>query len=362
MFRGLTQLISAKFFVMVFLATCCLSWTTLSTRAQTRLCGHQAAIAANNGEYNIQNNEFNSSADDCIRVNGASFAVEKSLITSGGPGGYPSIYKGCHWGVCTLNSGLPVQVSTLSSLRSDWSTTQTDSDAYVVAYDIWFNMTPSTPRRPDGAELMIWLNNRGDMQPAGRRIASRVRIGGAAYDVWFDHSRSWNYIAYVRSAATASVSNFDLKAFIKDAVERGYIQTAWYLISVEAGFELWQGGTGLASNSFSVTVKNNLGSSSINIWWPKEMAVLSGLQPFKARLAKLPLTSYQMYWSVDEGKLNLMTDNNSDWDHKEATVDFSSWTWRDAGKHYGPFRVTFTVEDLSGAIVRQKTIKIYAAK
>ena len=32
----------------------------------------------------------------------------------------------------------------------------------------------------------------------------------------------------------------------------GYIQKSWYLIDVEAGFELWQGGAGLATNSFTL--------------------------------------------------------------------------------------------------------------
>jgi hypothetical protein len=34
----------------------------------------------------------------------------------------------------------------------------------------------------------------------------------------------------------------------------GYTQSDWYLIDVEAGFELWQGGAGLETNSFSVDV------------------------------------------------------------------------------------------------------------
>jgi cellulose 1,4-beta-cellobiosidase len=41
---------------------------------------------------------------------------------------------------------------------------------------------------------------------------------------------------------------------VADAVKRGYISNSWYLIDVEAGFELWQGGAGLATKSFSVHV------------------------------------------------------------------------------------------------------------
>ena len=40
----------------------------------------------------------------------------------------------------------------------------------------------------------------------------------------------------------------------QDAVSRGYLSSSCYLIDVEAGFGLWQGGAGLATGSFSVNV------------------------------------------------------------------------------------------------------------
>jgi cellulose 1,4-beta-cellobiosidase len=52
----------------------------------------------------------------------------------------------------------------------------------------------------------------------------------------------------------SSVSGLDIGTLTQDAVSRGYTQTSWFLIDVEAGFELWQGGAGLATNSFSVSV------------------------------------------------------------------------------------------------------------
>jgi cellulose 1,4-beta-cellobiosidase len=61
------------------------------------------------------------------------------------------------------------------------------------------------------------------------------------------------------TSPATSVSGLDLQALVADAVSRGYIQTSWYLIDVEAGFELWQGGAGLATNSFSVTVNGSGG-------------------------------------------------------------------------------------------------------
>jgi len=115
--------------------------------------------------------------------------------------------------------------------------------------------------------------------------------------------------------------------------------------------------------AFSVIPQTNLGKDALNIWWPREKAILSGVQPFKARLANMPVDAYRISWSVDGGKPNPMTDDSTDLNHKEASVDFSEWRWREGDRRrYGPFHVTFTVEDLSGAMVRQKTVSVYAAK
>jgi hypothetical protein len=68
------------------------------------------------------------------------------------------------------------------------------------------------------------------------------------------HQGRWNLITYLMPTGATAVRHLDLQPLVSDAVSRGYIQDSWYLISVEAGFELWRGGTGLATNSFSVRV------------------------------------------------------------------------------------------------------------
>lgn len=62
----------------------------------------------------------------------------------------------------------------------------------------------------------------------------------------------WNYVAY-RAHGLRSV-NLDVKHFINDSIQRGYAQSGWYLTSIQAGFEIWQGGTGLKVNSFAAKV------------------------------------------------------------------------------------------------------------
>jgi hypothetical protein len=235
--------------------------------ATTTLCNSQTMSAAG-GAYTIQNNEWGSSAPECISTDGnADFTVANSSIanaTNGAPGGYPSIYKGCHWGACTAGSGLPIQESSLGTGRvtTSWSTSQPGgSNAYDVAYDIWFNQTPTTAGQPNGAELMIWLNHNGSVQPFGSQVATGVSVGGHTYNVWFGN-QGWNTVSYTMTSGATSVSSLDVGQVAANAVSRGYIQPSWYLIDVEAGFELWQGGAGLATNSFSVNVSGSSGGGT----------------------------------------------------------------------------------------------------
>jgi hypothetical protein len=236
--------------------------TTGARAATTQLCQMQTTPVAS-GVYNVQNNEWGSGASECVSTDGnADFTVDNSAIdnaTNGAPGGYPSIYQGCHWGVCTSGglTATPIQVSSLTTgkVTTSWSTTQPGgSNDYDVAYDIWFNQTPTTTGQPNGTELMIWLNHNGPVQPFGSEVATDVSIGGRSYNVWEGSQGSFDTVSYSMVTGTTSVSDLDLAPLVSDLVSRGYTQTSWYLIDIEAGFELWQGGAGLATNSFSVDI------------------------------------------------------------------------------------------------------------
>jgi len=236
--------------------------------ATTSLTGMQSAPVAG-GAYTVQNNEWGSGAPESITTSGnVGFTVTNSSIdneTNGAPGSYPSIYAGCHWGNCT-HGGLgahPVQVARLTgpeTVTTSWKTRQPGgSAAYDVAYDLWFNRTPSATGQPDGAELMVWLNHHGSVQPFGSQVGTAI-IGGVSYQVW-EGAQSWgDTVSYVMASPSTSVRDLDVGALAADAVRRGYIRTSWYLIDVEAGFELWRGGAGLATDSFSVDLSGDQGN------------------------------------------------------------------------------------------------------
>jgi glycosyl hydrolase family 12/cellulose binding protein with CBM2 domain len=233
--------------------------------ASTTLCQLQTEAVAG-GTYVVQNNEFDSSAPECVSTDGsAGFTVPSSSIsnaTNGSPGAYPSIYQGCHWGNCSSGglSAHPVQVAGLTpgAVTTSWSTTQPGGgSAYDVAYDIWFNQTPATTGQPNGSELMVWLNHNGPVQPFGSEVASNVTLGGHTYNIWEGAQSSWDTVTYEMTSPATEVAGLDVGTLAQDMVSRGYTQSSWYLIGVEAGFELWQGGAGLETDSFSVTVNGS---------------------------------------------------------------------------------------------------------
>jgi Glycosyl hydrolase family 12 len=239
--------------------------STSSEAATTRLCQSQTA-PVDGGAYTVENNEWGSSAPECVTTDGAAdFTVANSSMlnaTDGAPGGYPAIYKGCHYGTCTHGSGFPIKVSDIrrGTVTTSWSTAQPGGrSVYNVAYDVWFDQTPNSSQ-PNGTELMIWLNHRGHIQPYGSQVASNVSIGGRGYNVWFG-KQAWNTVSYTMTRGTTSVSVMGLRPLIEDAVRRGYINPSWYLVDVEAGFEVWQHGAGLATRRFSVHVAGGSTSS-----------------------------------------------------------------------------------------------------
>ena len=205
------------------------------------------------GTYTVQDDEWDSSAAQCVSTKGAAaFTVTRSEIANpadGDPGSYPSIYAGCNWGACT-QGGLAAQPQQLGDLgpggvTTTLATTDPPGGAYDVSYDIWTNRASTASGAPDGAEVMVWLNHHGGVQPAGDEVASGVKVGGYTYDVWYStNAGNGPCVTYEMTTAHTEVANLDLVPLFDDAGQRGYLSPSWYLIAVEAGFEIWQGGDG----------------------------------------------------------------------------------------------------------------------
>jgi Glycosyl hydrolase family 12 len=221
------------------------------------LCGRYQHITtkANGVRYVVRNDDYGHRGE-CIATAGRrpDFTVIRSGARIGQyePAAYPNVFYGCSWGICTARSGLPRRVDTLRSLVTSWTLAEHAAGRWGAGYDIWFDRVRRTSGQSHGAELMIWLNSRG----FGRNTWPVVVVGNARYHLahWKagPAGQKWNYIQFRAVRPTAKVKDLSVLPFIRVAERDGFIRPRWWLTSVEAGFEIWKGGVGLGTRSFSV--------------------------------------------------------------------------------------------------------------
>jgi len=236
-----------------------------SAEAATQICEKYGSTTLAGGKYVVMNNNWGDDTTQCITTSDNGFTVttaSHNKATNGAPGAYPAIYAGCHYANCSSGSGLPMAVTSsgFASVTTSVSMSYpSGAGTYDAAYDIWFDPTARTDGQNTGAELMVWLNHTGPVQPVGSKVGT-VNLAGGTWDVWFGNT-GWNVVSYVRQSSTSSIS-FNVTSFFNDMLARGYAQRSWYLTSVQAGFEPWIGGTGLAVNSFSYSTNGSPPPSS----------------------------------------------------------------------------------------------------
>ncbi|GGL89260.1 MULTISPECIES: GH12 family glycosyl hydrolase domain-containing protein [Micromonospora] len=224
-----------------------------SASADTQICEQFGSTVIQN-RYVVQNNRWGTTAQQCINVTDRGFSITTqngSSPTNGAPTAYPSVFLGCHYTNCSPGTNLPMQVSQISSANSSINYRYVSGATYNASYDIWLDPSP----KRDGVnqmEIMIWLNRQGSIQPIGSPVGNAT-IDGRNWEVWRGNNGGNNVISYVAPSAISS-ANLNLLAFINDTRNRGAITNSWYLTSIQAGFEPWQGGAGLAVNDFSASV------------------------------------------------------------------------------------------------------------
>ncbi|MDH6141677.1 hypothetical protein P3T35_003698 [Kitasatospora sp. GP30] len=215
--------------------------------------GPFATATVGGGLYQIMPDEWNSSAEVCMSSDGgADFTVTSSALSSatnaqaGAPGAYARI------SYLPRANQLPTPVATMGDTLTSWQTTTGAPGQYDVSYDIWYADTATGCGPTTSHELMIWLNRQQGPVPLGS-AGPQVTLGGRAYQVYEYQSASTGkqVISYLMTNPTSSVYDLNLRTVTADAVVRGYVPANGELCSVQAGFEIWNGGAGLATNSFS---------------------------------------------------------------------------------------------------------------
>jgi hypothetical protein len=195
---------------------------------------------------------------------------EASVMTNGGPTGFPSMFIGANSRNVTANSNLPKLVSSLTSVPTTWNwndngtLADATTNSYNATYDVWFSKNAQgepNASGPSGGFLMVWLHKPKDAQPIGKVLypAATIPGVGGTWDVWIGMNGKVPCTSYVRTEDTLALS-YDLNDFIKDAVSARtnngtpVLDSGWYLTNIFTGFEIWRGGVNLETTSFCAVV------------------------------------------------------------------------------------------------------------
>lgn len=169
---------------------------------------------------------------------------------------YAAVVWGWHWGWKVAHSVLPIPLTSLRSLPTAWrfNLTHKTPGGTNVTYDIWLSENPHLDDENPAGEVMVWLYHTGDIHPIGSRQTNTI-IEGIGWDLWGGpHPVSgWPVYSFVRTANTKAAS-FDLAHFFQYLISAG-LSSSLYLLSVEAGAEVFTGKGRLDTTHYSIDIE-----------------------------------------------------------------------------------------------------------
>jgi xyloglucan-specific endo-beta-1,4-glucanase len=169
---------------------------------------------------------------------------------------YAAAVLGWHWGWRIAGTGLPVRLDAIKNAPTTWRFTLTQEAAggTNVSYDLWLAGGPGIVDENPAAEIMIWLHHTGGIRPIGARKA-RERLSGAEWDLWAGpHPVSgWPVYSFVRGENTNAAS-LNLMDFF-DCLGPYGLAGSLYLLSVQAGVEVFTGSGRLQTSGYMVDIE-----------------------------------------------------------------------------------------------------------
>ncbi len=155
----------------------------------------------------------------------------------------------------SVSSGLPVQLSNISSIPSTWSYVlqSSNADGFDVAYDIWADEYSNGSATP--IEIMIWTN--AAFGQDGTDVGT-FTSGGLTFTLYqtLPADYSWtNHPVYSFCSQTqVSSENLNLNAFLQYLTSKGYFPSSYYLTGVDAGIEIRNGTGSLKTTNYDTYV------------------------------------------------------------------------------------------------------------
>jgi hypothetical protein len=219
----------------------------LSARTQAPLatpadpmCGWDIATVLSGGlAYATETDSFGR-LPECVTYNKTrpAFSVTEPWT---GPYGHVLAYP--H--IAVVSSAFPLRISSMGAEQVDsWSTTLHMGGLWNAALDMWVTKGRAAVASHIKAEVMVWISNTVPYKYAGQRV---VKVDGTRWYVihWGKPvPGNRNYVQFRRVRPVSHVYDLAMHPFYRAAQRLGYIDPWWYQQSLEAGFEVWAGGTG----------------------------------------------------------------------------------------------------------------------
>ncbi len=168
---------------------------------------------------------------------------------------YNCAVLGWHWGWKLSHTGLPLRLSERHPLQTSWEfrLQETRPGGFNISYDLWLSSHPLLGNANAEHEIMIWLYKSGEIQPIGTQQAL-VTLGGTSWELWEGSlpECGWPVHSFVRTTNTTS-QTLDLREFFAYLIARG-LSPELYLISVEAGAEVFTGAGQLETTAYTVAI------------------------------------------------------------------------------------------------------------
>lgn len=184
--------------------------------------------------------------------------------------GYPQIVRG--WSIddgfdLSRNHGLGIKVPKINEAKVRWNFQSPNSGRHISLIDVYLHWW-HTPGRSEEAALNIQLvphvqekNANGwlldDSKRYGYRIGERT-IGGIRYEAWvaWDHpdARAGERLMHVRPLTFTKNAEHNLLGIIRWGRDHGIVDNNMYLTSIQAGWEIIEGGSGFKTTRYRTRV------------------------------------------------------------------------------------------------------------
>ncbi|MGW5329698.1 GH12 family glycosyl hydrolase domain-containing protein [Streptomyces sp. NPDC004014] len=167
---------------------------------------------------------------------------------------FPSVVSGWQWGYANPDhGGFPVRLGDGHNIVTNWDFSVNASDWKGDSiYDLWIDPSQNPSGQPQN-EVMVFLNYSEGTIPSSSDKVATVDLGGATWDVYRSYG-SWQVISFVRTQQTSNVSNMNLRDFMDYSTNSGWLDPSLYLVSVQAGHEIWRGSGSTSTSNYSVDV------------------------------------------------------------------------------------------------------------